>query len=152
MCAGSGGSGGSSISLKQALREPRRSQSCHLGLNNPRCHYLGHLSIILPALPLPPPPCATPSPHARTHVHFDQTIPMLVGADAAPYFVVCARLRPADCLFFHYRVGLTHSCTCLFNGFSLMENNGRCGEGGGKVGRVSAGRGVAETDRVFLAV
>lgn len=29
----------------QALCELQCSQSCHLGLNNPRCHYLGHLSI-----------------------------------------------------------------------------------------------------------
>lgn len=31
--------------LIQALCELRCSQSCHLGLNNPRCHYLGYLSI-----------------------------------------------------------------------------------------------------------
>ncbi|MED6265225.1 hypothetical protein CHARACLAT_023171 [Characodon lateralis] len=31
--------------LRQALCELRCSQSCHLVLNNPRCHYLGYLSI-----------------------------------------------------------------------------------------------------------
>lgn len=34
-----------SAALTQALCGLQRSQSCHLGLNNPRCHYLGYLSI-----------------------------------------------------------------------------------------------------------
>ena len=37
--------------LVQALCELQCSQSCHLGLNNPRCHYLVYLSA-----PPPPPP------------------------------------------------------------------------------------------------
>lgn len=48
-----------SVALIQALCELQRSQSCHLGLNNPRCHYLGHLST--PTPPAPPP--------TDTHMH-----------------------------------------------------------------------------------
>lgn len=44
--------------LIQALCELQCSQSCHLGLNNPRCHYLGYLN---PPTPHPPPS------HLHTH-------------------------------------------------------------------------------------
>lgn len=42
--------------LIQALCEQQCSQSCHLGLNNPRCHYLGYLNIL-------------PPPNTDTHTH-----------------------------------------------------------------------------------
>lgn len=71
-----------SVALIQALCELQRSQSCHLGLNNPRCHYLGHLST---------PPPSPQQIHACTQC-CDQTIHMLVGVQAAwslcvPYIV-----------------------------------------------------------------
>lgn len=57
--------------LIQALCELQCSQSCHLGLNNPRCHYLGYLSI-------------------PTHTHSDQTILYTAsGGGGCLYICLC---------------------------------------------------------------
>lgn len=120
--------------LTQALCEPQCSQGCHLGLNNPRCHYLGYLSI--PPSPLWP--------------NNTQTVE---AGGACTYACVCSMLcdimclcdcvNTVDCLF-PYGEGLMHSCTCPLNGIPSMENN--------RWGEVALGQGVAETDNVFRCI
>lgn len=109
-----------SAALEQALCELRCSQSCHLGLNNPRCHYLVYLS----------------TPLTHTHTHSDQTIHSQWGWRVLVHMRVCVCVcyilfdvmclcdctYTVDCLF-HPAVRLMHSCTCPFNGIPPMENN-----------------------------
>lgn len=117
--------------LIQALCELQCSQSCHLGLNNPRCHYLGYLSI--------PPP--------NTHTLWPNNT-QTVGAEAActyvcVFYILCDCVYTVDCLF-PYGVRLMHSCTCPLNGIPSMENN--------RWGEVASGQGIAETQHVLHCI
>lgn len=58
-----------SLSETLCARERRPSQSRHLGLNNPRCHYLGHLSVICPTPPTTHTITSHHSPPPLTHTH-----------------------------------------------------------------------------------
>lgn len=62
-----------SAALTQTLREPQCSQSCHLGLNNPRCHYLSPPTI----------------PHFTHTYCSDQTIHILMGVEAPRVLCLC---------------------------------------------------------------
>ncbi len=93
-----------SVVLIQALCEPQCSQSCRLGLNNPRCHYLGYLSVPL-------------------HTLSDQTIHSSWGREVLVHasvlyivwhVLVCLRVHSG----LSFLLCSMHSCTCPFNGIS----------------------------------